>query len=263
MNQETKKSKEKRREERQGRNMSNLKSKVTMANIPVLVNIDRFVDIMNKISEAKGSNRRYTRRGFLSILTRHNIITYHDVKDVSFRDLCVLYFMQAFKRGNYTNTLMHAIRITAGWYGPGDVQTVYENYTNDKTTMYININKKYNGGSVKTALNNWANKKENELVNSGNKDNVVPFAASDKPSSNDTAKKVPEVSQDDVDKLLDVAETLTEHNAAAVVKKIMGRYDLFNNPESMLKFEVKIRMQDGGANDNKDNAIGNKIRAVS
>ena len=72
-----------------------------------------------------------------------------------------------------------------------------------------------------------------------------------------------DLSVEELDKLLDVAETLTEHNAAAVVKKIMGRYDLFNNPESMLKFEVKIRMQDGGANDNKDNAIGNKIRAVS
>ena len=246
--------------------MSNLNVKMDMGNTPVLVDLDEFINTMNEVTEAKNSKKRYSRKGFLSILTRHKIKTVdkkNKKKMVSFKDLCLLYFMQAFKRGNYTNTLMHAIRITAGWYGPGDVQTVYENYTNNKTTKYINMNKKYNGDSVKTAFNNWASKKENELVNSSNKDNVVPFAASDKPSIDDAAKKAPEASQDDVDKLLDVAETLTEHNAAAVVKKIMGRYDLFNNPESMLKFEVKIRMQDGGANDNKDNAIGNKIRAVS
>lgn len=246
--------------------MSNLNVKMDMENTPVLVDLDEFINTMNEVTEAKNSKKRYSRKGFLSILTRHKINTVdkkNKKKMVLFKDLCLLYFMQAFKRGNYTNTLMHAIRITAGWYGPGDVQTVYENYTNNKTKMYININKKYNGGSVKTAFNNWASKKENELINSSNKDNVVPFAASDKSSINDTAKKTPEASQDDVDKLLDVAETLTEHDATAVVKKIMSRYDLFNNPESMLKFEVKIRMQDSGANDNKDNAIGNKIRAVS
>lgn len=240
---------------------------MSMANIPYVVNIDNFIDIMNDIAEAKNSKKRYTRKGFLSILTRHRIVAIDEDRTlVSFKDLCVLYFMQAFKHGGYTNTLMHAIRITAGWYGTGDVKTLYESYANERTQTYININKKYNGGNVKSALSNWANKKENELINSAkktNKDNVVDFSAPGKTSTANDTKTAPMASHDDVDKLIDVAETLTEHDAAAIVKKIMDRYDLFNNPEAMLKFDIKIKMKDGGANDNKDNVIGNKIRAVS
>ena len=65
-----------KREERQGiSNMSNLNVKMDMENTPVLVDLDEFINTMNEVTEAKNSKKRYSRKGFLSILTRHKIDT--------------------------------------------------------------------------------------------------------------------------------------------------------------------------------------------